>query len=227
MKSKWMVALACAVLMVSAVIIFVKDPNEKADATKPLQLHQAGSAVVGVDPSDSTREFVPDSEERGPSGQLATQAATGTAGVRGLTHLPFESGILREGAVSMDEARRIIFANDFNEYMERVKSQSRSDPDAQRIGEIYSKEFQSALGGYDNLRFGDLACGTTVCVGVVHADGEPGRRQYSLWRTTLDRPDTITTNAFVDGEFNSGAGRIEQRFIFSMDPAVNAFHMRR
>ncbi|GAB1408529.1 hypothetical protein MASR1M8_24480 [Thermomonas brevis] len=140
--------------------------------------------------------------------------------------LAFESALLEYGGMSTDAIGRIVRSGKIDTYVDQVQLESMRDAEASALSDEYRRRFLQMLDAHGDLQLGKLACGLSLCVGTIVANGKTGDEQYTRWLSDLDRADAVPTYSFVDGKSLAGDGG-QHWFFFSVDPSVNAVHTRR
>ena len=140
--------------------------------------------------------------------------------------LAFESALLEYGGLSTDAIGRIVRSGRIDAYVDQVQLESMRDAEASALSDEYRRRFLQMLDAHGDLQLGKLACGLSLCVGTIVANGKAGDEQYTRWLSDLDRAEAVPTYSFVDGKSLAGDGG-QHWFFFSVDPSVNAVHTKR
>jgi hypothetical protein len=114
-----------------------------------------------------------------------------------------------------DQAGVVLASEEFDDFVQLLRDQMATDRDAADVARFYGDQISGQLPQAAAL--GELACGTSVCIGSVRdsVEGEGGE----AWADTFFRsPDTPHTS-FVYAQVPRGGRNVETRFVIGTDPA--------
>ncbi len=142
-------------------------------------------------------------------------------------YLNAEQKYLAGNALNMSGIGAAITQRNFSAVIDEFKKDAATEPDAQDTTKLYKSNFESILEGGDSIALSELACGLSICVGTMRANGKAGETQYNSWRDKLNEKTALPTYSFIDSPYDLGKGETEHRFFFSVDSGSNAFNVKR
>lgn len=141
---------------------------------------------------------------------------------RPMATLPAEQSLLRNGAISVEQVGAVIQTRDFAKLIEQFALESATDPLAQDMTSLQSRDMERRLDGVGRLN--GFACGLSLCAGSINIG-----RNNDAYQRFVDASNQQPSNAYsyMDYLADNGDGTFEARFIMSVDPEANGISGRR
>ncbi|GAB3734707.1 hypothetical protein GCM10028862_17900 [Luteimonas pelagia] len=132
-------------------------------------------------------------------------------------HLQAERMFLDAGSATLrgDQAGDVLASEEFDEFVQVLRDQMATDRDAGDLARFYGDQISDQLPPAAAL--GELACGTSVCIGSVRdsIDGQGGETWVDTFFRSPDSPHSSLVYAQVPGDGRN----VETRFVIGTDPA--------
>lgn len=140
----------------------------------------------------------------------------------GSPYLPTESALIQHGGISGDRSIEMLEDTTmFAKALERMRADERTSLEAQALARHHGNVLQRAVGSQGVVE--DLTCGLSLCLGAVTARSEA---DHDAWHDRLVKDPAARRYGAVHRHQPVG-DQLQQRFVFSADPAVAAIYMDR
>jgi len=136
--------------------------------------------------------------------------------------LATEARLMKDGSLWVPQITPLIKDDrSFRKLQEQLALEAARDPLAQDMTDAQRKAFMSRLDG--KARLGNMACGLSLCVGVVDWGGN-GKGLDDFTNAFLSDP-SLSGYSLVDYKVDLGKNNVEQRFVLSVDPGAQGIVM--
>lgn len=129
--------------------------------------------------------------------------------------LSAERSVVEPGGLSVRKIASLMKSNDFEKFLEDLRTEAATDPLAQDLTAAEKKKLERDFNGRANIR--SFACGLSICAGVIELGDTPAVFD-EFAKNFLDSGPA--TASLLNYRVDLGNGQFEERFIISADPSI-------
>ena len=154
------------------------------------------------------------------SGNRTASHPTGNDRAAGKPRFPAlldaEQGVVDGAGLSVAKVAKVIRTEEFARFVQRLSSESGADPLAQDLTAAERERWTARLG--NRAALSAFACGLTVCAGSIALGADT-----ALYDAIAEEflANGTQGGSLLDYRVDLGNGDFEQRFVMSVDPAVD------
>lgn len=186
------------------------EDTRKATEVRKDTMQERASAQAGIDPIAAPAVLRIPAEDRKVENPEASP------------YLATESELIVQDSISIDMSKEMLVDNAlFSSALERMRGEERTSVEAQKLATHHRDVLERAVGELGVVD--DLTCGLSLCIGSVTS---LTRADHEAWSRRLVKDPAARRYGAVHSYAPVG-DQLQQRFVFSTDPAVAALFSSR